>query len=67
MAKAKKIERLVAYEGDDEILVTSTTLEQQMLREWFGPEYGRDVDDYQRLSTSETAFKVEAALHAFDA
>lgn len=46
--KKKYVPKLIAYEGDDEVLICTPQSEQSLLKLWFN-EGNRDVDDYDRV------------------
>jgi len=52
MSKKKK-NKMVVYEGSDETLIVIKKDEKKFLKEYFGKDSGRDVDAYERYSTSE--------------
>ncbi len=53
----------ITYEGAGEVLITSTEDENGMLEEYFGPESGRVIFDYQRQSWADvTAVVVESSV-----
>lgn len=55
---------LVAYIGEDEVLVTTTALEAKMVKEWFD-DGGRNKEvHYDRVETSalDTALRIRTSL-----
>lgn len=52
----------VTFTSRDEVLVTTLTKESLMLKEYFGPGIGRDVDDYDREESEECAVQVQARV-----
>ncbi len=42
----------IVYEGNNEVLVTSTSAETEFLKEWF-KDAGRNPDDYDRSLKNE--------------
>ncbi len=53
---------LITYHGNDEVLVTTTTREAKLLKEWF-KDGDRDVNLYDRVEhRGESGVSVEANL-----
>jgi hypothetical protein len=52
----------VTFTSRDEVLVTTLTNETLMLKEYFGPGIGRDVEDYDREESAECAVQVLASV-----
>ena len=50
----------IVYASNDEVLVTTAELEDQMIREWF-EEGGRSLDEYDRVWSSDTAVGIKAS------
>lgn len=51
----------IVYASNDEVLVTTAELEEQMIREWF-EEGGRSLDDYDREVHADAAVAVTASM-----
>ena len=41
---------LITYKGTDEVLVTTRKREKAFIKEWFGKDMGRDLEEYDRVS-----------------
>ncbi len=54
----------VVYSSNDEVLVTTRKNEKAMLLEWFAPHTGRDLDDYDREESKESAIQISADMRA---
>ena len=53
---------LITYHGNDEVIITTTTREKKMLKEWF-KKADRDVNLYDRVEhKGESGVSVEANL-----
>ena len=53
----------IIYEGPTEVIITTPELEPECLKEFFNPSYGRNLDEYDRVVSKETAIAVLATLH----
>jgi hypothetical protein len=49
----------IAYSSDSEILICNKKTEKLMLKAWFGPEVGRDLDQFDRWEVSQPIMHIE--------
>lgn len=40
---------MIIYQSEGEVFVTTLENEHKLLKEYFNPDCGRDVDDYERI------------------
>lgn len=50
----------VIYSNDDEILITTAELEEEMIKEWFS--MGRILEEYDRGLSGHTAVCIKATM-----
>ena len=54
-----KNDELVVFRSSDEVIITLVGVaECEMLRQYFGPDSGRDLDDYEREEAPDDAVAV---------
>lgn len=46
---------IVVYHGSDEVLITTEADERLMLKEYFGHDLGRDLEDYDRITQTKSS------------
>lgn len=52
----------VIYSNDDEILITTAELEEEMIKEWFSVGTGRILEEYDRGLSGHTAVCIKASM-----
>lgn len=55
---------LIVYQSSEETLITTTEREPEFLAEWFGKETGRELVEFTRTETADTAILVSVMVHA---
>jgi hypothetical protein len=55
--------KFVVYIGSDEVLIGVKKEEKGLIKEWFGENGGRCLDDYDREVVNDSAVKITAKLH----
>jgi len=56
----------IVYKDGNEVLVTTTKREEEMLKEWFAVGMGRLVDDYERQELNCTAVGISNSILRVD-
>ena len=55
----------VMYNSTEEILITTKENEQKLVAEWFNPQTGRDIDDYNRTEPKDYVVRIQSKLSAY--
>ncbi len=53
--------KLVIFEGQSETIVTTPEGESKAVHDYFGDGTGRDLDDYNRIESTEDSILIEAS------
>lgn len=62
MEKTEKTATLIIYSVDDEVIVCSPEMEKAVLEEFFLPDTGRRVDDYDRREVFDVGVAISSRL-----
>jgi len=54
--------KYVIYQGDDETIICTKKNEKEVIKTWF-TDCGRDVDEFDRTTSSENAIAVSSDIH----
>lgn len=62
MPTTQKKPVLIAYNDGQEVLICKPSDEKKVIKEWFDPSTGRDIDNYDREECTDTCFQIRVNM-----